>query len=289
MLSIRVSLVVTYLLLGLVLLGQLPQTSLHMIEYVELSHAIKEKEVIKIKGLESFKYCNQPQFIGNDLVLISASKDGVNTDLIELNLNENTWSYFTRTNRSNEYSPTLTPSGKRISIIKTLEDNQVLWSYPLDRSNGGEALLKSNDIGYHSWLDEENVALFRVSEPSILSIAEVSQHNLKDVINGIGRCLKTDDSGLLYFVHKIADDFWYLKTYDFKSNKIKIVSEIDVEDFEILPSGTIVKASGGKLYKMSEKDQNWVMWLDLSEYGLKNITRIAAYRNKLMLVEKHED
>ena len=74
---------------------------------------------------------------------------------------------ITRTNER-EYSPTITPDGKYLScIIQRGDDSQDLGKYPLA---GGPAkvLIDSLKIGYHAWMNQNELLLFVLGESMTL-------------------------------------------------------------------------------------------------------------------------
>jgi len=62
-----------------------------------------------------------------------------------------------------------------------------------------------------------------------------------------------------------------------------------VEDFEVMPDGSIIMAKGSKLYRWKNRDSNeWKEIADFGVYNLFNITRLALRNGKLALVNKED-
>ena len=268
-----------------VIIAQLPSTSIHQFKYVETDGGMS---LLSPKYLTDFNpggYNNQPSFFDSDNLIISSNLNEPGfTDIVKLNLRKYEFEYLTKTKKISEFSPTKMPNGTHYSVIRQEGEQQLLWAYPFDGKDGGYPLLKIEDVGYHFWLNENQIALFRVTDPISFSIASIESQRVVDKLNNIGRCFKMDSEGNLLFVQKINEDFWYLKKYNLETDKITVVTEIDVEDFEVLPSGSYLKASKGKLYRMTSRDDNWKQVADLEQYGLNEVNRMAVYRNKLILV-----
>lgn len=279
--------IVLLLVLGSMVHAQLPNTDLYMFSFVESDKGLRLTSPKFLSGFNKTGYNNQPAFLSSNRLLVTTNaRQKDQTDIILLDLDEEKLRYITKTS-VNEFSPTLMPDGRNISVIRQDGKDQWLWQYPRDQSDGGNKIFRTlNDVGYHCWFNNESVGLFRVTDPISFSIGNVKTQVVENVLNDIGRCLKLNDQGELVFVHKVTEDFWYLKSFNFSTNKIKIISEIDDEDFEILSSGSYLIGKESKLYILQEGDDNWKEVADLAEYGIKDITRITSYRNKLIFVNK---
>src|SRR5262249_864272 len=120
-------------------------------------------------------YDNQPYFIpsGKELFYTSIRKDE-QADIYKYDLTKKSEIPFTNTPES-EYSPTLTPDKRFISVVRGEADKkQHLWRFPL---SGGkpEILIPSVEpVGYHCWLSSNTVALFVLGEPPTLQIVNLS-------------------------------------------------------------------------------------------------------------------
>jgi hypothetical protein len=122
-----------------------------------------------------------------------------------------------------EFSPTLSPDPRYFSTVR-IERNgrdQSLWLYPVDRSSYGRRLLEDIDnVGYHLWLSEDEVALFLVTNPIRMAIANVESGVYKIILENIGRCLRLNQNGEIIFVHKLSTKDWYLKKMDPESGTV---------------------------------------------------------------------
>lgn len=239
-------------------------------------------------------YNNQPNFFGNHELWLSAQfpTDTTQTDIVSLDLLLKTHTRVTATPRTAEYSPTPMPGGKRFSVVRVEEDgNQRLWSFPLDRSdNGRTEIPKIYNVGYHCWLRDTLLALFIVGEngePHTLQVVGTRAQKLQRVVGNIGRCLVKRPDGKLLFVQKPTDQTWFLKTWDPVSNQQEIVVKMPsgTEDFVLLPDGTLLAGNGAKLMQYHPvRHQDWREIADLSRYGVKKITRLAASKDGKLAV-----
>jgi hypothetical protein len=239
-------------------------------------------------------YNNQPNFFSNNELYLSVQTpdDTAQTEIYALDLLYRTLTRVTATPATAEYSPTLMPGGRRFSAVRVEEDgNQRLWSFPLDRSDNGRPEFPNIfNVGYHCWLRDTLAALFIVGDdgaPHSLYTVGVKSQKLQRVASNVGRCLQTLPDGRLAFVTKTTEKTWFLKTFDPKKPipEIAVVMPLGSEDFAVLPDGTFISGSGAKLYQYKQgRNTDWKVIADLSKYGVKNITRLAASKDGKLAV-----
>ncbi len=239
-------------------------------------------------------YNNQPNFFGNHELWLTAQfpKDTTQTDLVALDLLLKTQTRVTNTPTTAEYSPTPMPGGKRFSAVRVEEDgNQRLWSFPLDRSDNGRVEFpKTYNVGYHCWLQDTLVAFFIVGEnglPHTLQVLGTKSQKPQRIASNIGRCLVKRPDGKLLFVQKATEQTWFLKTWEAKTNtqEVLLTMPVGVEDFVLLPDGTLLCGNGPKLMQLNlRRETSWKTISDLSKYGVKKITRLAASKDGKLAV-----
>ena len=236
-------------------------------------------------------YNNQPAFFDENTLYISSDwKAKGKTDIVKLNLLRKAVLKVTHTVES-EYSPTLGPDPKSFTVVTLPEgttDNpaQFIWEYPLDRSHEGEILSYDiSNVGYQCWINRNEIALFLVDDPSKLSIYNTETQKSKDIDENIGRCLKVNSNGELIYVHKTGYNIWYFKSYDSRTGEKNVIGETrpGSEDFEILDDGSFIMAEQSRIYLLSQPG-GWREIDNLRRLGIDNISRIAAYGNKIAIV-----
>lgn len=254
----------------------------------------KSFELNSAKYLSSFNksgYNNQPSFIDDKTVLISSNHyDETQTDIIKLNLLDNTMKRLTKTTEP-EYSPTYVKNKKMMSTVrKESNDDQIIQMYKTNGYNQGHRILKNvNNVGYHLWDNAGNLYLFLLEgEKHVLAVANPNTETVIPIIENIGRCLKIGDNGNLYFIHKVTEDAWYIKSYNPITKKIDIIVRTlkGKEDFELI-KGAVISGSGSIIYQHALGiEGDWDKMIDLSEHGINNITRINIKNNKMLLIDK---
>jgi len=270
----------------------IPVTNLYMFQL-----ASKDGKVILTKPVFASKfnpdgYTYQPAFFSENEVYVTVqTKNGTQTEIYALNADRQELTRVTNTNES-EYSPTVMPDNRHFSVVRVDANGQAaqrLWKYPMDRSNAGSLIFKDlTNVGYHFWINENEVALFLVDAPNQLVIGDIRTGTTKYVAQDPGRCFKKLSNGNLAIVHKSSDDAWFLKELNVNDGTLRTIVQTlgGSEDFEVLADGTFIMARGSKMYKYKEgASSNWELMTDLNGFGIQSVTRMAVSRGgKVVLV-----
>lgn len=237
-------------------------------------------------------YDNQPFFHPENPLLYyaSADEDG-RTDIMVYNYQTDETSRLTHT-AEREYSPTATPDGKFIScIIQRDHGAQDLGKYPV---NGGEPIVLINNltIGYHAWINENQLLLFVLGQPNTLRLYDVNAGEDKILAQNIGRSLhRIPGTDEMSFVEKQQDN-WFIKTYNPQNGNISTITTTlpGHEDLTWTPDGKILMSDGTKLYYFTPgKGGVWKKITLPQEIILKNITRLAVNKQGTKLAVVAED
>ena len=103
--------------------------------------------------------------------------------------------------------------------------------------------------------------------------------------------MKQDDDGKLLCNHLINEELRYIKSYGLKSDKTEVICQalVGSEDFEIISNGALIMANNSKLYYFDPAvSSSWTEVLDLSEFGISDISRLAYRRGRLVLVSNKQ-
>lgn len=238
-------------------------------------------------------YNNQPFFVNDHELLISVKLPfSEQNDIYSLNLSNNVKRQITKTSLS-EFSPSLSQDLKFLSCVRVddpVTSLQRIYSY--EYKPGGLVFSPFSDIknvGYFSWLDQKNVALFLVNKPNQVALVNIDSKDPLIFSSDIGRCLQKNAKGNLIYVHKINDEFWYIKEYDHINQRAAIITETvpGAEDFALTDTGHFIMGKDSKLYSiLPDKQKSWLEIADLSYYGIRNIKRIAIHGNNIAIVEQ---
>lgn len=236
-------------------------------------------------------YDNQPSFHpSKPLVYYASFNEEGRSDIKVYNYQLKTTTSLTQT-PEREYSPTCTPDGKYIScIIQRDNDAQDLGKYPV---NGGEAitLISNLIVGYHSWIDQNNLIVFVLGDPVTLRWVDLATGKDQILAENIGRSLhKIPKTKAMSFVHKKSENEWIINSLDIASKKISplIAALAGREDMAWTQGGDIVMSDGTKLFICNpSKKENWEeVELRSGTMKVEGITRLALSQNgkKLAMV-----
>jgi hypothetical protein len=229
-------------------------------------------------------YNNQPFFMPDGHTILYTSFRDKQTDIYRYDIRTGQTTQVTNTPES-EYSPTLMPDGKNISVVRVEADGktQRLWKFPL--AGGAPSLILENVmlVGYHHWIDDHTLALFILGgagKPNFLEIFDMRSGKSEFVTENPGRVIrKIPNQKNFSFVHKVANDHWEIKSYDFRVHTTAslIATLPGVEDYAWLPDGKLLMAKDSKIFAVAPLTA--AKWTEVANYligGVTKITRIAV-------------
>ncbi|MFK7933383.1 MAG: hypothetical protein AB8G22_07725 [Saprospiraceae bacterium] len=270
-----------------------PQTNVYVFDLKQVTD--NKWEFSNPKYLTFFNkngYNNQPKFFNNDQLYVTVQFPyEEQPELYLLNLKDQTKTRITDT-REGEYSPTLMPNKNFFSAVRVEADankTQRLWEFPVNRRNNGKPVFKYiTGIGYHHWLNNNEVALFMLGEPNYLALADTRTDKTRRIDEKVGRAFQTLPNGSLAYVRKTDDYNWYITEYNtYRKQSKQIIQTLPgAEDFIVLNDGSILMGKGSKIFKYHPSyDKNWIEVVDLRYYNINNISRMAiSADNKIAIV-----
>jgi hypothetical protein len=245
-------------------------------------------------------YNNQPFFMPDGKSILYTSNRNKQTDIYRYEIQSGKTIQLTNTPES-EYSPTLMPDKKNISVVRVEADGktQRLWKFPLD---GGAPSLIMEDVkgvGYHLWVDDHTLALFIVGgsgKPNYLEIYDTRTRKSEFIVENPGRVMRrVPNRNAFSFVHKVASDQWEVKAFDLRmrTSASVIATVPGAEDYAWLPDGRLLMAKDSTLFIATPHNEEapWGRADDFAVAGLAGITRIAvsAKGDRLAMVVRHQN
>lgn len=254
-----------------------PDTEVFLFDLKKKGEQISISNYVNASSNEG--YDNQPSFLDNNTLLYASTRKG-QTDIARYSLNYSSKVWLNYSEGS-EYSPLKIPGKRKISAIRLDKDGtQALYAYNL--SNGeAELLIDEPVIGYHVWYTED-ILVSAILDEEALSLVT---HYLKEdkyykLQKKIGRSLhKIPGTDLISYISKEDENTWEIKSMDPISGATKgiMVTLPGSEDMCWLEDGTILMGHESSLYAFNrEKDVDWREVADLTNFGIKNITRLAV-------------
>jgi hypothetical protein len=203
-------------------------------------------------------------------------------DIYRLAVDEHKLRRITRT-VTNEYSPRIDPNAQYLSVVRQVQgDSMDQQVFITNLSGGGFKSITPDrkDIGYYTWLDNNQMALFRIEgETNKLEKYNIVDHKARKITSAVGRSLWTDKSGSVVYVHKFSTDYWYIKRFNADEFSMDIIAQTPgmTEDFALAPDGTYFMGMEGKLYSFHpDQKDTWQVVADLTIYGITDVTRLAV-------------
>jgi len=252
-----------------------------------LAHASNDIFIVPVEGeaagtplrvTDRAEYDNQPQFLPDGRSVVYTSMRGEATDIYRYDLKTGE-AVAIVTTPQNEYSPTPIPGHDAISVVRDYGDlKQQLWSFPLDGGEPKLLLPDVNPVGYHAWINQEQVILFVLGEPHTLQIARIGPGAGKVVGESPGRALaRIPGHTEMSFVDKSGEQ-WWLTAIDPATGETRrlIVMHAEREDCAWAPDGAVWMGDGSKLYRWHpDGEGGWKLVADLGAHGVDDITRLA--------------
>jgi len=255
-----------------------PASDIFIIDVKTKDGQMKFGQPLKITNFVG--YNNQPSFLPDGHSVLYTSIRNKQADIYRYDIRSSATTQITNTPES-EYSPTLMPDGKSISVVRVEADlTQRLWRFPLAGGPPSLILERIKPVGYHLWIDDHTLALFILGKPNTLQIVDTSTEKAETVAENPGRILRRiPHQNKFSFVHKVSDKEWVIKAFDLRTRtSASLIDTLPgVEDYAWMSSGVLLMAKDSKLFAVVPlTGKTWSEVADFSAAGLKSITRIAV-------------
>ena len=280
-----------------------PASDIYIVD-IKKNHDFKNRtDILKFgepKKITDFVgYNNQPFFMPDGQTILYTSQRNKQTDIYAYDIRTGQTKQITNTPES-EYSPTLMPDRKNISVVRVEADGktQRLWKFPL--AGGAPSLVVADvkGVGYHLWIDDHTLALFIVGgsgKPNYLEIYDTQTGKSEFVTENPGRVLRRiPNRNQFSFVHKVSNDHWEIKAFDLRTHTNASLFETlkGSEDYAWLPDGELLMGKDSKLFMVTPlSGQTWTQADDFAVAGVQGISRIAVSPkgDRVALVVRHSD
>ena len=236
-------------------------------------------------------YDNQPSFAPDGRsVLFTSIRGGTQTDIYRYDIAAGRIGRVTNTPES-EYSPTVTPDGAHISVIRVEADGtQRLWRFTIDGMQPELVLADLKPVGYHAWADDHTLALFVLGQPATLQIADTRTGKADSFVPGINRSIQRIPGGrTISFVQRIPSGeqggtpTLKISELDPASRRVtplvNAVAGAKEADCAWTPDGMLLMADKDVLYGWRRGQADWIRLADLATLGLRGVSRLAVSPN----------
>ena len=239
-------------------------------------------------------YDNQPAFTPDGGAVLFTSVRGdrkpdpansasIGSDIYRYDISAKQVAQLTNTPES-EYSPTVTPDGQHISVIRVEADGtQRLWRFTIDGQSPALVLTDVKPVGYHAWADANTLGLFVLGEPATFQVADVRTGKAEVVATNIGRSIQRIPGGGISYVQRATKEGATTMTVMEWRPDARISAPLVVlpqgamqADLAWTPDGVMLMASGGKLYGWRRGQPALTVVADLDAAGLRAVSRLAV-------------
>lgn len=276
--------------------AQPPDTEVFLAPLTTVSGALSVGTPVNITS--SPGYDNQPSFTPDSAALFFTSARGgavaeagaqtraPQTDIYRYEIATRHISRITSTPES-EYSPTVTPDGAHISVIRVEADGtQRLWRFTLDGRLPEIILADVKPVGYHAWANAQTLALFVLGKPTTLQIADVRTGKAVEAARDIGRSIQRMPNGRVSFVQRAPGEgstpattlaIMELDTASRTTDRVvTAVAGATEADITWMPDSTLLMAHKDVLFAWKRGQHEWTRIADLTRLGLSGVTRLAV-------------
>lgn len=230
-------------------------------------------------------YDNQPSFSSDEKKIFYVSvREDQQADIYFYDLKSKKQQRLTHSAES-EYSPQLSPGGKSISVV-TVEMDSSQKIHLVDANDG--VFLKKLDfdsVGYYHYLNADTLIYYKLSNPHSLRMHVVKTKEDKWLCDMPTRGFKTiDRSKLMYAIKDSVKVDFYI--YDFNLHKAKFFATYpsSSEDAYWHKQLGLMKSEGAKILRFVVNKNVWELYLDLSSFGIKKISRFMFDSHNKFLV-----
>ena len=160
----------TTLLLATTLFGLFaqPNTEVYLMDLRRSSDGLVIEKPTNISNNQG--YDNQPSFWADGESILYARNVEGQTEIARFYLGSGNTMIITNTFGGSEYSPTLMPDGRISSIRLDTTGLQLLYAYTFRGLD--EVLVPDLKIGYHAWLNDNEIVAFVLGDPATMQIID---------------------------------------------------------------------------------------------------------------------
>ena len=275
-----------FLLFGISTSAQ-PNTEVYLTDISISDENVVVSNVINISNDPG--YDNQPSFQSDNLVIFAGNNNG-QTDIAQYNIRFKKKFWYHQGSTASQYSPQLIPNSQNVLAVH-LDTNgrQRLYEHHITLLTFKETHPELR-VAYYAMQDQFNM-LCTVLGDNDLELVRVNLQSKEadTILSGAGRSIhKIPDSKNMSYTSINEEGNHDVYQFDMESGESFFVTQlpIGIQDHIWLDDSRILIGSNDRLYLYDPYDDgNWKEVANLSEYGLKEITRLALSpdRTKLAL------
>lgn len=215
-------------------------------------------------------YDNQPSFSANgEHIYYVAYKDTVQSDIYHYSIYDSTTAAITNTPES-EFSPTISPDGYHLSIIRVDSDKaQRMYNILLDGNEPEPVIYTTDSAAYYTWINDKTVAMVVLDKTTMLNIYEGNGEQFIQLAKNVGRCVKKIPAKDEVSYVALGDTNGYaLNSFNIVSGEPGFVCQLPkgVEDYAWTNDGQVICGDNGKM-KMFDTSKPEAGWIEIGDFS----------------------
>jgi hypothetical protein len=236
-------------------------------------------------------YDNQPSFYSEEVLIYARTFEG-QTEIAAYNLETQKEERITRTGVGSEYSPSRIPETENVAAVR-LDTTGLQRLYRYEWETGESRLIHPElKIGYFAFFTEDKVLITVLAGAGMeLIFLDLKEQRKKKIVSGAGRSLHkipgTESMSYTAVNNQNEIDLYLLDNIDGEPESFFLTAlPQGVQDYVWLDKNRILAGKDNRLFLYDMLGESeWLQVADLSDYGLKNITRLSVNSagNKLAL------
>jgi len=224
-------------------------------------------------------YDNQPSFTPDSkTILYTSTREDAQSDIYKIAIATKAITRVTTTSES-EYSATVMPGGMRFSVIRVERDStQRLWSFGIDGADPRVVIESLKPVGYHAWIDANNLALFVLGRPNALVHTDIRTQKSDTLARRIGRSLAPlpGGGGFSFVRQEDSSSTLVAATWPGFVTTDLVALPRGVQDIAWVSPSVVLAGSGSRLLAWTKGAASWEPVADFGAAGLTDITRLAV-------------
>lgn len=226
-------------------------------------------------------YDSQPSFASNSEIFY-AGTNGDQTDIVSYSISDKTKTWVNKATQGGEYSPIQLPgSTSKVSAVRLDPDGlQRLYLYKKNSKENTE-LIQGLQVAYYQYFNAETIVASILSDDNLdLVISNLKEKKTDTLLRNVGRSIhKVPESKSMSYTSTNEEKNQDLYLLDMETRESFFVCQlpIGIQDYAWLNASQILIGSGDKLFIYDTfLNSEWKQVADLSEYNIKDITRLAV-------------
>lgn len=284
MLLRKIKLIIAFIFFKLILVAQLIDSDVWLFKIEKNKNIQTLTNPLNITNRKG--YDNQPSFSNDDKKIFYVSiREDKQADIYYYDLKRKKNIQFTKTLES-EYSPSESQHENEISSVIVEKDSSQRIHFLNLLTGSDENKFEFDSVGYYTFLNKDTVVYYKLTEPHSLRYFIKKTKEDKWLGDYPIRTFKAiNRHTLIYGLKDSLKVIFY--TYNFLLHKAKKYAQFNTKNEDITwqaPYG-LIKSEAAILFRFDELKQDWVIFFDLSEFGIKKITRFTFdSKNKYLVI-----